>query len=66
MAGGGLSRLPPGAGRAQAGPASHEWGISIATPARAAAAKVPMSAACTNGTDLRNTLRIDCPRLSAC
>jgi hypothetical protein len=30
-------------------------------PASRAAAKVPMKAACTNGTDLRKALRIDAP-----
>ena len=33
---------------------------------QAAAAKVPMNAACTNGTDLRKALRIDCSRLADC
>jgi hypothetical protein len=33
--------------------------INIARPASSAAAKVPMNAACTNGTDLRKVLRID-------
>jgi hypothetical protein len=37
------------------------WEISIANPASAAAANVPISAACTNGIDLRNTLRIIAP-----
>jgi hypothetical protein len=32
--------------------------MNMATPASAAASSVPISAAWTNGTDLRNTLRI--------
>jgi len=46
--------------------ANHEWGISMAAPAIAAAASVPMSAAWTNGIDLRNTRRIDCSLLASC
>jgi hypothetical protein len=37
------------------------WEIKIASPARAAAANVPMSTACTNGTDLRNAFCIIAP-----
>jgi len=40
--------------------------INIARPATRAAAKVPMKAACTNGTDLRKVLRIDCSRSADC
>ena len=44
----------------------QEWEISVATAASAAAANVPMSAACTNGIDLRNVRRIDCSQPASC
>jgi len=40
--------------------------MSIATATSAAAANVPMSAACMNGIDLRNALRIDGSRPASC
>jgi hypothetical protein len=41
----------------------QECETHIAMPATAAAINVPSSAACTNGSDLRKTRRIDCYRL---
>ena len=38
----------------------------MATPATAAAASVPISAAWTKGIDFRNTRRIACSRLASC
>ncbi len=47
-------------------PDRQECEINIARPASNAAAKVPMKAACTNGTDLRKVLRINCSRSADC
>jgi hypothetical protein len=44
----------------------QECEMNMAMPARAAAASVPMSAACTKGIDLRNTLRIHCSPPADC
>jgi hypothetical protein len=61
-AGGGLKK----AARRPFGIWRQECEINIARPASSAAAKVPMKAACTNGTDLRKALRIDCSRSADC
>ncbi len=52
MAGSGLSRGQN---------VRQEWEISVAKAAKAAAANVPTSAACTNGIDLRSAFRIIAP-----
>ena len=38
----------------------------MAMPVSSTAAEVPMKAACTNRTDLRKALLIDCPRSADC
>jgi hypothetical protein len=65
VAGGRLSG-PGGSHASRWAGEGQEWEINIANPARAAATTVPMSAACTNGIDLRKALRIDCSRLADC
>jgi hypothetical protein len=44
----------------------QECNSNVATLASAAAASVPINAACTNGTDLRTILRIDCSYPADC
>ena len=50
----------------RSGSVGKECETNIARPASSAAVKVPMKAACTNGTDLRKVLRIDCSRAAGC
>ena len=50
---GGAGGKPAGAARDNQARNDQEWGISMATPAIAAAVSVPMSTAWTNGMDLR-------------